>query len=228
MSETKPKRRRMISLLGFMRFAIILGLIALLLGFGLFIQSVKRRAPAPESLNADGIVVLTGPGGGRLEAGAALLKSGAAERLLISGVDKAVTPSQIANILDVQDETMSCCVDLDFAAGNTAGNARETAIWARALGYEHLIIVTSDYHMPRAMSELSHATNGMRLTRYPVPDKREEGRFGVLAREYGKLLVIYTRQMGDRRETAPQPDPAPVDVMRDKQADTDDANGENK
>lgn len=226
MSRTKPKSHRLVSLLGFIRFAIFLGLLAVLIGFGLFVRSVGRAAPAPQSLNADGIVVLTGPGGGRLEAGAQLLKSGAAERLLISGVDRSVTSEQIAGILGVSNDTMSCCVDLDFAAGNTAGNARETAIWARALGYEHLIIVTSDYHMPRAMSELSHALDGMRMTRYPVPDKREEGRFGVLTREYGKLLVIYTRQMGERRNSAPTPEPAPVDVMRDKQAVEDGAGDE--
>ncbi len=215
---TKPTpRRKLLSRLGFLRFVILVALLAVLVGFGLFVLSIKRSAPPLSSLNADGIVVLTGPGGGRLETGAELLKAGAAERLLISGVGKSVTPEQIADILFVTDETMACCVDLDFAANNTAGNARETAIWARALGYEHLIVVTSDYHMPRAIVELNHATDGIRLTRYPVPDGRDTNRFSVFSREYGKLLVVYARQMGERTERSPKPNPDPAEVMREAQ-----------
>ncbi len=216
MSKPTP-RRKFISRLGFLRFAFLIALLAALVGFAMFFLSVERAAPSISSLNADGIVVLTGPGGGRLETGAELLKAGAAERLLISGVGKSVTPEQIAEILFVTDETMACCVDLDFAADNTVGNARETAIWARAMGYEHLIVVTSDYHMPRAMLELNHATEGIRLTRYPVPDGRDANRFSVLSREYGKLLVVFARQMGERTEQSPKPNPDPAEAMREAQ-----------
>jgi len=215
--NTPTPRRKFLSRLGFARFALLIALFAGLIGFALFVLSVKRAAPPISSLYADGIVVLTGPGGGRLETGAELLKAGAAERLLISGVDKSVTPEQIADILFVTEETMACCVDLDFAANNTAGNARETAIWARALGYEHLIVVTSDYHMPRAILELDHATDGIRLTRYPVPDGRDANRFAVFSREYGKLLIVYARHMGERTEKAPKPVPDPAEIMREAQ-----------
>ena len=215
---SKPtSRRKFVSLLGFVRFALLIGLLAILIGFGLFALSVNRAAPSISELDADGIVVLTGPGGGRLETGAELLKAKAAERLLISGVDKSVTPETIAEIIFVTDDMMACCVDLDFAADDTLGNARETAIWARAMGYEHLIVVTSDYHMPRAMLELNYATDGIRLTPYPVPDGRDANRFGVLSREYGKLLIVFMRQMGERTERSPKPNPDPGDVMREAQ-----------
>jgi len=49
-----------------------------------------------------------------------------------------------------------CCVDLDYTAVNTIGNAVETRRWALNHGFHSLVVVTSNYHMPRAMLELSH------------------------------------------------------------------------
>ena len=49
---------------------------------------------------------------------------------------------------------MTCCVDLDYSAINTEGNAIETKRWAHRRGIRSLIVVTSNYHMPRAMAEL--------------------------------------------------------------------------
>ena len=62
----------------------------------------------------------------------------------------------------------SCCVDLDRSAVNTRSNAAETRRWARERGFKSLIVVTSNYHMPRAIVELSHAMPDIELIPFAV------------------------------------------------------------
>ena len=68
-----------------------------------------------------------------------------------------------------------CCVDLGFTAANTLGNARETAEWARAKGYSALILVTADYHMPRARLELRAAMPEADISRLSRGHPRHAG-----------------------------------------------------
>ncbi len=64
--------------------------------------------------------------------------------------------------------TARCCVDLGRSAEDTLGNASETSAWAREHHYRRLILVTDDYHMPRADAELSLAMPEAQIYRYPV------------------------------------------------------------
>ena len=71
-------------------------------------------------------------------------------------------------------------------------------------------MVTSDYHMPRSMTELAQAMPGKRLIPFPVtnPDLhmsrwwRDPATFTLLVREYGKFLLAETRSLLARAETA--------------------------
>ena len=207
---------------GFIRFLILLSLILLLAGFAVFAVSVEKSKPKPVLAKADGIVILTGDGG-RMRAGGKLLRDKKAERLLVSGVATSVSKRDLIDLLQVEAQALDCCIDIDTAAEDTQGNARETAIWAAALGYEHVILVTSDYHMARAKLEVTTATGGIRITPYVVDSYSGERpftdtrRLGFLWREYVKLLAVYVRGAGNRKTAAPQPVPAPGDVMREQQ-----------
>lgn len=168
-------------------------------GFIAFAQYVDRVSP-PESLaTADGIVVWTGKGGGRLQAGVDLLQSEKGERLLISGVHEDNGPAQISELTGLTTELAECCLDLDYAAKDTIGNARETASWAMALDYDHIILVTSAYHMPRAQVEIAATAGRIRISPYPVEraDTRKwyksADRTKRLFQEYSKLLLAYAR-----------------------------------
>jgi uncharacterized SAM-binding protein YcdF (DUF218 family) len=66
----------------------------------------------------------------------------------------------------------ACCVDLDHSATNTIGNAIETRRWAKARGFKSLIVVTSNFHMPRAMAELAHQLPDVALEPFPVVSER--------------------------------------------------------
>lgn len=130
---------------------------ALVFGFMLFATSVTRgHSETAETTKADGIVVLTGAAA-RISAGAQLLKQGKGRRLLISGVNRITTKDDVERLSGLDHKSFTCCVDLGYEALDTVGNADETRTWAHANGYRKLIIVTSSYHMPRALAELALA-----------------------------------------------------------------------
>jgi len=125
------------------------------IGFVAFLSQVHGVEVRP-SRNADGIVVLTG-GSSRVSDAMELLAAGYGKRLLISGVHPTNAASDISRSLPDNQSLLRCCVDLDRSAVNTRSNAAETRRWAHERGFKSLIVVTSNYHMPRAIVELSHA-----------------------------------------------------------------------
>ena len=112
-------------------------------------------------------MVLTG-GSSRVSDAMELLAGGYGKRLLISGVHPTNAASDISRSLPDNQSLLSCCVDLDRSAVNTRSNAAETRRWARERGFKSLIVVTSNYHMPRAIVELSHAMPDVELIPFSV------------------------------------------------------------
>jgi len=158
-----PPRRRGV------RIAVLVACLSLLLfgaGFLWFIRLVPESEVAP-ARNADGIVVLTG-GALRINDALELLAAGRGQRLLITGVYPATRSREIARRMPEHQRWFACCVDLDHTATNTIGNAIETRRWVKARGFKSLIVVTSNFHMPRAMAELAHQLPDAALVPYPV------------------------------------------------------------
>jgi uncharacterized SAM-binding protein YcdF (DUF218 family) len=146
-------------------------LIALLLlaavgGFVSFLSQLPNAQTTP-ARRADGIVVLTG-GAFRVSDAMELLAAGYGRRLLISGVHPSSAASDISRSLPEGQTYLNCCVDLDRSAVNTRSNAAETRRWAHERGFKSLIVVTSNYHMPRAIVELSHAMPDIDLIPFAV------------------------------------------------------------
>ena len=213
---------------GWMKFGLFMTLLSItvfIIGFITFATKVNALTPPSHMPKADGIVVWTGKGGGRLETGAELLRKNKGERLLISGVNKTTTMGSIKKLVELSDSTADCCVDLDYKAEDTAGNARETANWVKALGYEHIILVTSAYHMPRAEIEINAAIGRVKITPYPVIAKdrkhwlKNGGRFKRLFQEYGKLLLTYIKEPSTRdKRGAPYLDTPPHKPVKKDEA----------
>jgi len=151
--------------------ALAIVFVAAAVGFVWFLSQLRGVEMKPGS-NADGIVVLTG-GSSRVSDAMELLAGGYGKRLLISGVHPTNEASDISrslpdNSLPENQSLLSCCVDLDHSAVNTRSNAAETRRWVHDRGFKSLIVVTSNYHMPRAIVELSHAMPDIALIPFAV------------------------------------------------------------
>ncbi|QDW41169.1 YdcF family protein [Bradyrhizobium sp. KBS0727] len=168
-------------------------------GFVAFLAQLRGVETQP-ARNADGIVVLTG-GSSRVSDAMELLAGGYGKRLLISGVHPTNAASDISRSLPDNQSLLGCCVDLDRSAINTRSNAAETRRWARERGFKSLIVVTSNYHMPRAIVEMSHAMPDVTLIPFAVVgDKwRDEpwwtsgATFRLLLSEYAKYVAVELR-----------------------------------
>jgi uncharacterized SAM-binding protein YcdF (DUF218 family) len=145
------------------------GLVAVLLlagGFFWFAWQIQTEE-APLERSADGIVVLTGAAA-RIPDAIELLAAERGKRLLISGVHRDTRAREIASLTPLYSKLFNCCIDLDRSALNTFGNAIETKRWAVEHNFNSLIIVTSNWHMPRAMAEMRHQLPQATLIPYPV------------------------------------------------------------
>jgi uncharacterized SAM-binding protein YcdF (DUF218 family) len=183
-------------LLGVLRALSFVFVMGGLIGFGAFSGLVSGYDTPDANLRADAIVVLTGDTG-RLATGGELLRAGASPQLLISGVHASVTAQNIQDQTGVSDGQFNCCVELGREAADTAGNALETADWVDTNGYQSLIIVTSDYHLPRSMLEMGALMPDVEFIAVPVrtnPPWRDLGTARLWLQEYAKFAAVWLYQ----------------------------------
>ena len=198
------------------RLAAATAIFLALFGVGLqyFVHELRNDRSKIFSAAAEGgapigIVVATG-GDGRIDKGVSLLRQNPSSRLLISGTGVGVEKDDIARLVIAHrgdqsqiNALMRCCIDLGETAINTQGNAREAADWAEKHGFRAVILVTADYHMPRALIEFRRLMPRVEIIPYAV--MRWEFVEGApfwwsrpvivtqLAREFGKYLISRVR-----------------------------------
>jgi uncharacterized SAM-binding protein YcdF (DUF218 family) len=178
-------------------FAITFGasLALLAIGFAEFVVTSPER-PANRDEMADGIVVLTG-GPARIDEALNLLWQHRGRRLLITGVHPHTSERRLSQ-LSGRVELFDCCVDIGHQAADTRGNAEEAKSWAEQNNFRRLIIVTSDYHMARAMLEFTRRMPDVVLIPWPVAGPPELPGPPAIARarmwiaEYVKFLYALT------------------------------------
>jgi uncharacterized SAM-binding protein YcdF (DUF218 family) len=179
--------------------AVAIAFVATAIGFIAFLSQLRGVEAQPGG-QADGIVVLTG-GSSRVSDAMELLAAGYGKRLLISGVHPTSAASDISRSLPDSQSLFNCCVDLDYSAINTRSNAAETRRWAHERGFKSLIVVTSNYHMPRAIVELSHAMPDISLIPFAVVGDRwrdepwwtSSATLRLLLSEYVKYVAAVVR-----------------------------------
>ena len=167
--------------------ARLFSLLLLFYAIGFIIFSVTLGDPAArDAPKTDAAVVLTG-GAGRLEYALKLMGEKRAGRLLISGTDPLVTKADIARRIPGQERMLRCCVDLGSEAKDTRSNAEETQRWLSSRNRRSVRLITSDWHMRRALYEFKRVLgSGYRI----VPDAvRTEPNFLTLFGEYNKYVL---------------------------------------
>jgi uncharacterized SAM-binding protein YcdF (DUF218 family) len=142
-----------------------------------------------------------------------LLAAGHGKRLLISGVNPATTHGELIRMNPEVERLLLSRIDLGHVATNTIGNAVETGNWVRTNRFRSLIVVTSGWHMPRALIEIAHELPGVTLIAHPVVSERmrdepwwsDAPTIRLLAVEYVKYLASLVRVRVEPARTAGAP-----------------------
>ena len=187
-----PALRRIVLLFA----AVAFGLLG---GFVVFASSIMRFDPQTLSA-ADGIVVLTG-GELRVREGLRIFADGAGRRILISGVNRATSKDELQRLSGVTQILFDCCVDVGYSARDTIGNAAEARAWLKIWNFRSLIVVTSNYHMPRSLAEFRRALPGIEIVPHVVQSRhyqanewwRHPSAVKLVLTEYLKFLPAAVR-----------------------------------
>ncbi len=185
--------------------ALILFAVALWAGGLFWFASLIPDEVADTTTRTDAIAVLTG-GRDRLSTGLELLSRDQAEKLFVSGVYRGVDVAKLLEMSRHSPQELRCCVEIGHSAGNTAGNAIETAAWMRRQGYRSLRLVTSSYHLPRSLMEFRAVLSDVDLIPHPVfHDRIKQDRWwawpgtaSLIISEYNKFLLAWVRQRAMR------------------------------
>jgi uncharacterized SAM-binding protein YcdF (DUF218 family) len=139
---------------------LVIVLVAALLAagwdFSRFVARADHAVTPDPPIEAQAVTALTGASNARIVAAVQLADS-LQLPLLISGVHIDTREADIAAIAGVDITEVQCCVTLGRAAATTEGNGAEVAEWARRHGVTRIVVVTSEYHMDRALLELRRA-----------------------------------------------------------------------
>jgi len=163
----------------------IAAFLVLVWAFGFIWFAAFLPTPAGDT-ETDAVVVPTG-GPGRIDRGLEVLEERLAPAMLVSGVDPEVKPAEFAREFGVPQRLMRCCVTLGQGAVDTRSNAAEIAQWVADRKAMSIRLVTTDWHMRRAASELaSELPAHVSILRDAV---QSEPSLKALFLEYHKLLA---------------------------------------
>lgn len=160
---------------------LFIGVIVLLTVLIVPIVSIKKYAEIlqtqpPRIKNsqsqADCGVVLTGAAG-RIREGISLLSHGQIRKLVISGVHQHSTLAEMFPEILFYPEIKLENVILERRSSTTAGNAQSSLPIVEALGCQSILLITSDYHMYRALKTFVQVFPGaMRIIPYTMSSDR--------------------------------------------------------
>lgn len=164
--------------MSFLRTILLFCVVAIFLwagGYALFVYSILRSDISEPERETDAIVVLTG-GNNRVNTGFDLFAAGLAPKLFISGVNNDVSLDELVSTwpgLENGSRSLpACCMELGYEARSTIENAQEAHDWVLANDVHSIRLVTSPYHMPRALLEFKALMPGLDIITHPVMKDR--------------------------------------------------------
>lgn len=194
--QSKIRRKRFFRLIKLLLIILMVWFIGLVW----FVGFKPESGQLDSQQTVDAIIVLTG-GVGRIEAGIEALDKGLSKRMLISGVNADLAAKTIFTAYGVSPNN---CEDNDFDATNrqikcislgrealdTRGNAIEVKQWAEENNFNSLMLITSDYHMKRALLELTSHAPELEINPFAVGT---ELKWPSIALEYTKYLYSLSK-----------------------------------
>ncbi len=176
--------------------AFFFSLIAWTLGAGWFTYSVLSMHPEDIERPSGAIVVLTGGGNHRIEAGLELFSANRAPYLFITGVHPTVSKHNIRAMWSGKTPLPDCCIILGHKATTTKENATETSEWIARTDVRSIRLVTSNYHMKRAMVDMQRAMPDVEIIAHPIRQANlplsAEYFWKLIFSEYHKVLIRKT------------------------------------
>ena len=153
------------------------------------------------------IVILTG-GTNRIKEGFEVVnkldkKSITNLKVLVSGTGKGFSKLSLQEKLNSNFESklIECCVELDGVSQNTYSNAIETSKWVSMNNIEEILLITSNYHIPRAILEFQNKMPNLKILFYPIKPKQHQinkwlksfETFSLVSIEYSKYIIANIR-----------------------------------
>lgn len=195
-----PQQRRFFRLLALATVASVVVTVAY--DFTSFLASYHAyrdlsSSPAlPPSAADEGLVVLTGDRS-RIPRALELLQRRDGATLIVSGTGKGTTLKDLINAQGnpgMKLPELWHRIVLESLSSSTLENATETEKIFSQLKLRSLILITSDYHMLRALSAFRRVFVGLQISAYPVSSESGEN---FLARRY-IVLSEYLKWLGYR------------------------------
>ena len=153
------------------------------------------------------VVILTG-GTNRIKEGFEVIykldkKSITNLNVLVSGTGKGFSKLSLQEKLNPNFDLrlIECCVKLDSVSQNTYSNAVETSKWVSKNNIKEILLITSNYHIPRSILEFQNKMPNLKILYYPIIPKKHQinkwlksfETFSLIFIEYCKYIIANVR-----------------------------------
>lgn len=120
------------------------------------------------------------------------------KNLLISGVGKGFNKKTLKKLTQKKphyNKIIDCCIQIEGISRNTFSNAVESLKWVKSKKINSFVLLTNNYHMPRAMLEFKSIFNDIKVTPYAFVDENKKWwktKINYIS-EYFKYKLTYLR-----------------------------------
>ena len=120
------------------------------------------------------------------------------KNLFISGVGKGFDKKTLKKLTQENinnEKIIECCVQIEGISRNTFSNAVESLKWVKSKKINSFVLLTNNYHMPRAMLEFKSIFNDISITPYAFVDENKKWwktKINYIS-EYFKYKLTYIR-----------------------------------
>ena len=178
-------------------FLIIFLLIVLILDYSFFYKKIFNYK---NNLNNNyNFIVLTG-GDNRVKKSLKIFFQikNKNKNLFISGVGRGFNKKTLKKLTQKKthyNKIIDCCIQIEGISRNTFSNAVESLKWVKSKKINSFVLLTNNYHMPRAILEFKSIFKDIKITPYVFIDENKiwwKTKINYIS-EYFKYKLTYLR-----------------------------------